>query len=1189
MVVLICHSSILLALSAYFFRRYRMPRSEDHTFILYGRKSWVYLLSIFLMLLITIMTTTGKTPFKYCLSRPISRSNGSHFDCSDMHLQEIPRFLPNTTTELNIYNNLIDQLSNTSFSHLPYLEKLNLSYNNLRNISAASFKNLGKLEELDLSSNFIISIPCGTFKYLKNLKILSIVADATRIFQFEGLYSIFNNSVLEVSNCTLTGLGQLEFLDLRNYILYPYNLTHSCVNLDFLDPLPNLKCLDLSKPLFYECIDTYTRHMSTAHRSLNGKDNTIGLTKLNLAYNKFRDLKASYFSNLHNLENIDFSYNVINSIGSGTFERLRKLTFLDLSYNLMQVLFPDTFQNLSLIRHLNISYNRITFIWNSTFIGLTNLTSLDLTYNPMIYVTALHGLENLHHLKLGGSTSYGSPRNSIVDHTTLTELRSLELVCHKYRVCDNAQILQIHKHSRSIGNWLCNYPNLQSFQTSYSLNRKMINFIDISWGYGELASCMSLSKKLWKRNCNSIETLSLQFPHNKLSNNMPSFFIDLLSDTPIAMLNFSAPIEWMPNCTTNKSIKVETLLYNGYTDTMVNVFSCFDGLKALYLNNSNPPLENINPSTFIGLDGLELLDLSDNKVIHIDGDVFRGLDNLVYLNVSSNALELSLDLQPVLPNLTSLRIIDIGYSSSDAYFDIAYGKKRFEEVYMHGFKELASNPVDICSIPVNTMLLDLSKGYLYSNLWCFQGSTKVFRATGNLMQFNIYDCGLEGLETLDLANTISKLSCLDNIIFPSLTQMIAQILDDCTLDVSVPLLKSLDMSSSKLRLNNHQVTFSNTQLLKYVNLSNTLYDQGSAECNRDNVHVFFQDFFQVENLNISNSGITELCQFYFMNLTSLKILDLSLNKITSVSNDLFEFNSNLTLIDLSHNQIKYLHPSPFKMTSLYALYFENNSLNCDCNIAELQSWMTNNNTLRFTRDGSLVWQTYQCNAPSNMQGKPFTIVDFKELDCEKGLAYVLVLAPTSACIVIVIIGVILWMKRWKLIYRAYRHVANNRQRYPLRYAPLDDKVQVYQYDAFVCYSHKDSKWVYDNLLPTLEDKPPHLNLCIAERDFRGGRYILTNISDAVMTSRKVVFLISNNFVKSRWCERELQHANQHILNDNVKDNKMLFVLLEEVDENDMSELVKFNINTKTFCEWPHSNNRRKIEVFWTKLVNDLTG
>ena len=87
--------------------------------------------------------------------------------------------------------------------------------------------------------------------------------------------------------------------------------------------------------------------------------------------------------------------------------------------------------------------------------------------------------------------------------------------------------------------------------------------------------------------------------------------------------------------------------------------------------------------------------------------------------------------------------------------------------------------------------------------------------------------------------------------------------------------------------------------------------------------------------------------------------------------------------------------------------------------------------------------------------------------------------------------------------------------------------QNYTYSAFISCDHRDAKYfVYRKLLPNLENPETKLQFCIAQRNFLVGATILDNIMRAINKSRKVIFIVSQYFLASKWCQEELMIAHQ---------------------------------------------------------------
>ncbi|CAM9558669.1 unnamed protein product [Lampetra fluviatilis] len=120
------------------------------------------------------------------------------------------------------------------------------------------------------------------------------------------------------------------------------------------------------------------------------------------------------------------------------------------------------------------------------------------------------------------------------------------------------------------------------------------------------------------------------------------------------------------------------------------------------------------------------------------------------------------------------------------------------------------------------------------------------------------------------------------------------------------------------------------------------------------------------------------------------------------------------------------------------------------------------------------------------------------------------------------------------------------------------------------------------LVPTLEHSNPDLRLCIHERDFTPGHWIVDNIIQCIEKSSKTLFVLSKNFVNSEWCHYELYFAQHHMVEE--KQDSLVLLLLEPLPKNSLpSKFCKLRrlLNNKTYLEWPAEES--KHTVFWASL------
>ncbi|KAM8892727.1 uncharacterized protein AB9W97_012604 isoform 2-T3 [Spinachia spinachia] len=96
-----------------------------------------------------------------------------------------------------------------------------------------------------------------------------------------------------------------------------------------------------------------------------------------------------------------------------------------------------------------------------------------------------------------------------------------------------------------------------------------------------------------------------------------------------------------------------------------------------------------------------------------------------------------------------------------------------------------------------------------------------------------------------------------------------------------------------------------------------------------------------------------------------------------------------------------------------------------------------------------------------------------------------------------------------------------------------------KYHVFVSYSSTDYQWTH-SLIDQLEASG--IQVCYHERDFTPGRTVLENMSDCIQESQKVLLVLSQEFVRSRWC---LLEANMSLFRDCLGRKAIVPVVLEQ--------------------------------------------
>ncbi|NXJ31186.1 TLR7 protein, partial [Dicrurus megarhynchus] len=268
-------------------------------------------------------------------------------------LAEIPRGLPATLTLLSLEANSIFSIQEASFSELGNIEVLylgqNCYYRNPCNVSfeieKTAFLGLKKLTILSLKSNNLTHIPPNLSSTLKELY-------------------IYNNMIQVIREQDLSGLPNLEILDLSGNCPRCYNAPYPCI------PCPE-GSIQIHPKAF---------------------DSLENLSILRLHSNSLQSIPSSWFKNIKNLKELDLSQNfLMREIGDAQFLTfIPSLMQLDLSFNFELKMYSpflnlsktfSSLYNLETLRLKGYVFKELRAKHLHPLLSLRNLTMLDLGTN----------------------------------------------------------------------------------------------------------------------------------------------------------------------------------------------------------------------------------------------------------------------------------------------------------------------------------------------------------------------------------------------------------------------------------------------------------------------------------------------------------------------------------------------------------------------------------------------------------------------------------------------------------------------------------------------------------------------------------------------------------------------------------------------------------------------------------------
>ncbi|XP_061190210.1 toll-like receptor 4 [Saccostrea echinata] len=390
--------------------------------------------------------------------------------------------------------------------------------------------------------------------------------------------------------------------------------------------------------------------------------------------------------------------------------------------------------------------------------------------------------------------------------------------------------------------------------------------------------------------------------------------------------------------------------------------------------------------------------------------------------------------------------------------------------------------------------------------------------------------------------------------------------------------------------------------VQYLDLSNNFCRRVSDD--------FFIDFLDIRVLNLSNNLLGESLKQdeggrILRHQKTLQILDLANNKIVVLPQNIFRGLSDATHLNLSSNslaifrvnlshlsKLKWIDLSSNQLISLnkeirttlhifsearkLALNLRNNPLQCSCSNIKFLTWIGKSRKIEF-----LNMNNYTCLFQNSSQK---TFNKFRRLlkEMEKECAsFTLVIAITSALLLVVvtvIMSKIVHRYRWRIRYLYYvaRRDKGN---------PENKKKNIsYHFDAFVSYAEEDREFVI-TLVKFLEENF-NLRLCIHQRDFIPGTSIIDNITNAIHNSRRTVCFLTSHFLRSYWCEVEMNMARIESVYSRERSNVLLFIIPQKSVFKELPLKWIDLIENKSYMEIC-IEDQRELSAFRVKLAETL--
>ncbi|XP_071137881.1 toll-like receptor 4 [Mytilus edulis] len=315
--------------------------------------------------------------------------------------------------------------------------------------------------------------------------------------------------------------------------------------------------------------------------------------------------------------------------------------------------------------------------------------------------------------------------------------------------------------------------------------------------------------------------------------------------------------------------------------------------------------------------------------------------------------------------------------------------------------------------------------------------------------------------------------------------------------------------------------------------------------------LFVRRFQQLLSVNMSYNNLTIFPKFH-ASIKTLKIIDLTFNSITHLKNKDIKQIEKLGEVDI------FLKGNPFQ---------------CSCKTLQFLKFLGQSKRVPDFLDLTCVTE----KASRRFMSEVISNLKTFEISCKMKFWLPFAVSITSVIVLAITITAVFFRYKYVVEYFVLRFKMKMRNYKELR--------QQYAYDAFISYSHADSEWVKDfyDMVNSMG-----LELCLDAKDFIAGNSIAENVINAIDSSRKVIFIITRNFLKSTWGSYEMEMTRMHAFQKGRED-MVIVVVKDEIKITDMPEILKRMWSKITCIQWPNDDNLpyNTEEVFYEKIKMSL--
>lgn len=1042
-------------------------------------------------------------------------------------------------TDLDLSDNNLRALPSGFLCPVGNLQALNLTHNRIRAAENLGFADMNcnggsELQILDASHN--------------ELRAISESWGISRLRRLQHL-NLQHNNISELSGEALAGLSSLRIVNLSNNHLetLPEGLFAGSKELREIH-LKNNELYELPKGLFHRLEQLLVVDLSANQLTSNHIDNTtfaglIRLIELNLAHNALTRIDYRTFKELYFLQNLNLRNNSIGHIEENAFLPLYNLHTLNLAENRLHTLDDKLFNGLYVLSKLTLNNNLISVIEANVFKNCSDLKELDLSSNQLNEVPrALQDLAMLRTLDLGENQIRTFDNDSFKNLHQLTGLRLIDnqignITVGMFADLPRLSVLNLAKNRiQSI--------ERGSFDKNYELEAIRLDRNFLSDINGVFATLMSL---LW---LNLSENHLVWFDYAFIPSNLK--WLDIHGNYIEALGNYYKLQE---------EIRVKTLDASHNRITEIGPMSIPNTIELLFINNNL--INAVHPNSFVDKVNLARVDLYANAMTKLQLQQLRVVPvpptkplPEFYLGGNPFECDCTMDWLQRINNLTTRqhpRVMDL---------------PNIECVMPHAR-----------GAPVRTLTLLKPQDFLCRyDSHCF--------ALCHCCDFDACDCEM---------TCPNNCTCYHDQIWS--TNVV-----DCGGQQTTELPRRVPMDSSVVYLDgNNFPVLKNHAFIGRKNLK-SLFVNGSQVASIQN--RTFAGLISLQVLHLEDNVMKSLQGYEFEHLSALRELYLHNNLLTVVENTTLAPLVSLEVLRLDGNRLVTLPVWQLQLPQfkqLRTVSLGRNHWSCRCKfLQELTSYVADNALI--VQDSQDIYCMDDSSLSSGVNGGSTSgggggggdgdedrsgLARKRELDFNATAAcsdyyaggsmlqhgipktYIPLLAAALALVFLLIVVIIIFVFRESLRIWLFAH-------YGVRvFGPRCEESEKL-YDAVLLHSPKDSEYVGQYLVAELETGRPPLRICLQHRDLAHDATHY-QILEASRVSRRIVILLTRNFLQTEWSRCELRRA----VHDALRGRPHKLVVVEEAEalfeaENDI-ELLPY---LKTSAV---HRIRRNDRHFWEKL------